>query len=107
MKIVLDMVMNHASVNSSWFKESPISRDNLSGIGISGDEKTKEETAQQLAHNAYGISMEIRWLTNMFLHQFLPFQPDLNYRNPEVVDEMLDTVRFWLRRAWMVSGWTY
>ncbi len=28
---------------------------------------------------------------------FLPFQPDLNYRDPEVKKTMLDTVRFWLK----------
>jgi oligo-1,6-glucosidase/alpha-glucosidase len=30
---------------------------------------------------------------------FLPFQPDLNYRNPEVKQAMLDIVRFWLSRG--------
>ena len=30
---------------------------------------------------------------------FLPFQPDLNYRNPEVKQTMLDTVRFWLDKG--------
>jgi len=30
--------------------------------------------------------------------QFLPFEPDLNYRNPEVKETMLDVVRFWLRK---------
>jgi oligo-1,6-glucosidase/alpha-glucosidase len=31
--------------------------------------------------------------------QFLSFQPDLNYRNPEVKKEMLNTVRFWLEKG--------
>ena len=30
---------------------------------------------------------------------FLPFQPDLNYRNPEVKQAMLDIVRFWLGKG--------
>ncbi len=30
---------------------------------------------------------------------FLPFQPDLNYRNPEVKKTMLDIVRFWLGKG--------
>jgi len=30
--------------------------------------------------------------------QFLPFEPDLNYRNPEVKETMFEMVRFWLRK---------
>ena len=34
-----------------------------------------------------------------FLHQFLPGQPDLNYRNPIVVNAMKDVLRFWLGKG--------
>ena len=34
-----------------------------------------------------------------YLHLFLPQQPDLNWRNPEVVEAMHDTLRFWLDRG--------
>ncbi|MER3459931.1 MAG: alpha-amylase, partial [candidate division GAL15 bacterium] len=34
-----------------------------------------------------------------YLHQFLPEQPDLNYRNPEVLDAMVRVMRFWLDRG--------
>lgn len=34
-----------------------------------------------------------------YLHQFLVEQPDLNYRNPLVVDEMLQVIRFWLDKG--------
>src|SRR5690606_15925855 len=33
------------------------------------------------------------------LASFLPCQPDLNWRNPEVREAMFDAVRFWLRRG--------
>ncbi len=36
-----------------------------------------------------------RW----YLHSFYPEQPDLNWRNPEVVAAMQDVVRFWLERG--------
>lgn len=31
-----------------------------------------------------------------YFHQFATAQPDLNYRNPDVVDEMKDVLRYWL-----------
>lgn len=31
-----------------------------------------------------------------YLHQFTPEQPDLNYRNPEVYQNMLDILEYWL-----------
>ena len=34
-----------------------------------------------------------------YWHQFLPFQPDLNYWNPEVKQAMFDIVRFWLQKG--------
>jgi alpha-glucosidase len=35
----------------------------------------------------------------LYLHSFLPEQPDLNWRNPQVRRAMLDTLRFWLDRG--------
>lgn len=34
-----------------------------------------------------------------YLHQFLEEQPDLNYRNDALVNEMKETMRFWLRKG--------
>ena len=44
-----------------------------------------------------GPSTETR--QQVYLHNFLPEQPDLNWRNPEVVAAMHDTLRFWLDRG--------
>jgi glycosidase len=34
-----------------------------------------------------------------YLHQFVKQQPDLNWRNPQVKNAMLETLRFWMRRG--------
>ena len=41
-----------------------------------------------------------------FWHRFFSNQPDLNYDNPAVQEEMLNIVRYWLDMGWTVSGAT-
>lgn len=36
---------------------------------------------------------------NYYLHQFVIGQPDLNFRNPDVVEEMKNVIRFWLDKG--------
>ena len=101
MKLVLDLVPNHTSDEHAWFKESRSSRDNpkrdwyiwrdpapdggppnnwLSFFG--GPAWTYDEQTQQY-----------------YMHQFVKQQPELNYRNPAVLQAMLDAMRFWLERG--------
>jgi alpha-glucosidase len=100
MRVVLDYVPNHTSDQHPWFVESKSSIDSskrdwyiwrlpeddggppnnwLSNFG--GGAWTLDETTGQY-----------------YLHSFLPEQPDLNLRNPELRAVMLDVIRFWLDR---------
>ena len=100
LKIVMDMVMNHTSVEHPWFKESKSSKDNPKRnwyIWRDG----KKPKGKKPPNNWRAMPMGSAWkydeqTEQWYYHQFLPFQPDLNYRNPEVLEEMLNTVRFWL-----------
>jgi len=95
MRIVFDMVMNHTSNEHPWFKESRSSRDNPKADWyIWRDKPTnwKSMTGGSGWHYAPERG-QYYWAS------FLPFQPDLNYRNPEVKQTMLDTVRFWLAKG--------
>ena len=101
LRMVLDFVPNHSSDRHPWFLESRSSRDNpkrdwyiwrdpapgggppnnwLSSFG--GRAWTFDEATGQYYH-----------------HHFLPEQPDLNWRNPEVVEAMLGAMKFWLDRG--------
>ncbi len=102
LKMMLDMVMNHTSSEHPWFKESRSSRDNPKRdwyIWRDG-KKPKGKKAPTNWRSITGHAWEYDPQTDQwYYHAFLPFQPDLNYRNPEVQDEMLDTVRFWLKKG--------
>lgn len=75
-------------------------------------ERRKKETFGSFGYNlSYNFRLSQfrgsawEWVDNMeayYLHQFVEEQPDLNYRNQNVVDEMKEILRFWLRKG--VSG---
>ena len=95
MKIVLDMVMNHTSVEHAWFKESRSSRNNP---------KSDWYIWRDKPNNWQSLTGGIGWhyakeRGQYYWASFLPIQPDLNYRNPEVKKTMFDTVRFWLGKG--------
>ena len=103
MKIVMDMVMNHTSVEHEWFKESRSSLDNPKRdwyIWRDGKGKDGKKPPNNWRSMILGSAWQRDPITNQwYYHEFLNFQPDLNYRNPEVQKEMLDTVRFWLKKG--------
>jgi alpha-glucosidase len=101
LRVVVDLVANHTSSEHPWFVESRSSRtgpkrdwyvwrDPGPGGGppnnwrsfFGGPAWTLDPTTGQY-----------------YLHQFLPEQPDLNYRNPQVVEALLEVARFWLDRG--------
>ncbi|MDB4974864.1 MAG: alpha-glucosidase [Myxococcaceae bacterium] len=103
MKIVFDMVLNHTSDQHPWFVASRSSRTDpkrdwyiwRDGRGAQGD-KPPNNWRSMLGNNGWhrdAASGQWYWAS------FLPFQPDLNYRNPEVKETMLEVVRHWLRQG--------
>ncbi len=103
MKIVFDLVLNHTSDQHPWFVESRSSKDNPKRdwyIWRDGRGKDGKKPPNNWKAVIRGSGWHYDTHTNQwYWAQFLPFQPDLNYRNPEVQSEMLDTVRFWLNKG--------
>jgi oligo-1,6-glucosidase/alpha-glucosidase len=95
MKILLDLVMNHTSIEHPWFKASSSSRDNPKADWYIW--RDKPNNWQSVTNWSGWYYAEER--RQYFWATFLPFQPDLNYRNPEVKEAMFDVVRFWLDRG--------
>lgn len=101
LKVLFDLVLNHTSDQHPWFLQSRTTRTNpKSDWYIWADGRGRRGRRPP---NNWRSSMEItsawQWCPERkqwFMATFLPFQPDLNWRNPEVKSAMLDTVRFWL-----------
>lgn len=102
MKIVLDMVMNHTSDQHPWFLASKSSKDNPKRdwyIWRDGRKPKGKAPPNNWRAMPGGSGWKYDPTTDQwFFHEFLDFQPDLNYRNPEVKKEMFDTVRFWCNK---------
>jgi oligo-1,6-glucosidase/alpha-glucosidase len=89
------MVMNHTSDQHQWFSESASSKTNPKADWYLWTDKPnnwKSVTGGKAWH--YVASRN-----QYYYAAFLPFQPDLNYRNPDVKKAMFDIIRFWLKRG--------
>ncbi|MBK7147224.1 MAG: alpha-glucosidase [Bacteroidetes bacterium] len=98
MKILFDMVMNHTSDEHPWFAEDrhrkPEERGARRDYYVWTDQPNNWKS--MVSGNAWRYDT-IR--QQYYYAAFLPFQPDLNYRNAKVKEAMLDHVRFWLRKG--------
>ncbi len=98
MKIVFDMVLNHTSDKHPWFIESSQSKDSPKRdwyIWKDGKSESKPPTnwLSQVSGNGWQYS---RQTNQWYWAAFLPFQPDLNYRNKEVKETMFQILRHYL-----------
>jgi len=92
-KVIFDLVLNHTSIQHPWFVESRSSLDNPKR-----DWYVWHDTIPNNWESIFGGSSWSRCsITGQYYyHSFLPSQPDLNLRNPEVVDELCQIVRHYL-----------
>ena len=101
LKVILDYVPNHTSDRHPWFVESRASRANPKRDWyIWRDPKTDGAAPTNWISEFGGSAWTWDPPTGQFYyHAFLREQPDLNWRNPEVVAAMLAVLRFWLARG--------
>ncbi len=101
LKVMLDYVPNHTSSDHTWFQEA------LEGKGSpKRDWYVWREGRPDggLPNNWKSFFGGPAWTLDersgqYYLHQFLPTQPDLNWRNPAVREAMFEVLRFWMRRG--------
>ena len=101
MKIILDLVPNHTSDQHPWFLESRSSRDNPKRDWYLWQDGRPDGSLPNNWLSVFGgPAWEWDEVTGQYYyHAFLKEQPDLNWRNPQVQEAMLNVMRFWLDKG--------
>ena len=97
-RVVIEMVLNHTSDQHPWFQESRSSVDNPRRdwyVWSDTDDRYRDTRIifldTEMSNWAWDpISKSYYW------HRFFSHQPDLNYDNPAVREEMWNVMKFWL-----------
>jgi len=101
MKLILDLVPNHTSDEHEWFIESRSSIDNPKRDWYIWKDPAPDGGPTNNWLSFFGGPAWTFDATSKqyYLHQFVTQQPELNYRNPEVLEATLDVMRFWLDKG--------
>ena len=101
LKVILDFVPNHTSIEHEWFRASRSSRqDPKRDWYIWRDPRPDGGPPTNWLSEFGGPAWSWDEPTRQFYyHAFLADQPDLNWRNPAVQEAMFNVMRFWLARG--------
>ncbi|QKS31238.1 MAG: DUF3459 domain-containing protein [Candidatus Accumulibacter similis] len=101
MRLVLDLVPNHSSHRHPWFIASRSSRDDPRRAWYIWRDPAPDGGPPNnwLSHFGGPAWTFDEGSGQYYMHQFLPQQPELNHRHPEVLPAMLDCMRFWLDKG--------
>lgn len=97
LRVIVDYVINHTSDQHPWFQESASSRTSPKRDWYVWRDGRDGGPPNNWVSVFGGPMWTLDQATGQwYRHTFLPSQPDLNWRNPDVVEAMMDVVRFWL-----------
>jgi maltose alpha-D-glucosyltransferase/alpha-amylase len=96
-RVVADMVMNHTSDEHPWFQDSRDPKSPKRDWYVWSEDDQRYQDARII----FVDTEKSNWTWDeeagaYYWHRFFSHQPDLNYENPEVQEQMLAVLRFWL-----------
>jgi oligo-1,6-glucosidase len=105
MRLIIDLVVNHTSDENKWFVESRSSKTNpyrdfyIWRPGHTAPDGTRTPPNNYVSYFS-GSAWTLDPKTNeYYLHYFAVKQPDLNWENPKVRQEVFSIMRFWLDKG--------
>lgn len=100
LKIVMDLVVNHTSDEHAWFMESRSSKDNPYRDYYIWKDGRNGGVPSNMGSAFGGSAWQLDEKTGMYyMHLFTKKQPDLNWENPKVRDEVYDMMTWWLDKG--------
>ena len=99
-RIIMDLVLNHSSDEHRWFQEAKKSRDNpyhdyyVWRDGVEGT--PPNDMKATFGGSAWTWVPEVG---QYYFHQFSVKQPDLNWDNPALRQELYKAIRFWMDKG--------
>lgn len=106
MKVIMDLVANHTSDEHPWFQEALKDKNSKYRNYYIFKEGKKDKKGRELPPNNWesnftGSAWEkVEGEENTYyLHLFHKKQPDLNWHNPEVIQEVENLMNFWLDKG--------
>ncbi len=96
-KVIFDIAINHTSDEHPWFRESRRSADNPHRDYYIWADNDKGYSDARIIFEGLCDSNWEKDGDHYFFHRFFEFQPDLNYRNPQVLLAMAGNMMYWLK----------
>lgn len=93
-EIMLDMVFNHVSIEHDWFQKALAGDQKYQDYFILRDKPT--DWVSKFGGNAWAPFGDTG---KYYLHLYDVTQADLNWRNPEVREELFEVLRFWMDKG--------
>lgn len=99
-KIILDLVLNHSSDEHPWFLEAKKSKDNPFHDYYVWRDGQKETKPNDMRATFGGSAWEwVPELNQYYFHQFSVKQPDLNWENPKLRQEIHNMINWWIDKG--------
>lgn len=98
-KIIMDLVINHTSDEHPWFQQSRDKNSPYRDYYIWRPAKNGKQPNNWTSFFAEDCWEYDEKSNEYYLHLFAKKQPDLNYNNPKVLEEIKNVMRFWLEKG--------
>jgi alpha-glucosidase len=100
-KVIIDMVLSHTSIEHPWFIESRLSKENRKADWYVWADAKPDGSPPNNWQSVFGgpaWTFDTR-RGQYYLHNFLKDQPDLNFHSQKVQDQVLSECEYWLERG--------